>query len=165
MSPGRRGTVPVMGTGSRLAALASVVVWAAAISACGGGEASVEDFRSEANAICREGEEALGGLGEPSSPDQVDEQLDLVLGELDSAEGRFQDLELPGGDQGEQAARFVELFSERSDAGRSAIDDLRGAIEAQDQQGLQRAGQRLQALDEDGELEGIAGELDLEECR
>jgi len=153
-----------MTTLARLFAVPSMLTVAAVAVACGGGGASPEEFREQANAICVEGEQAVQGLGEPSSPEQAGQLLDRADETLRGARERLEGLETPGGEEGEQAERYVELFGQQTEQASAAFDDLRGAIESENPQELQRAAQQLQQLEENEEINRLARELQLDQC-
>jgi hypothetical protein len=149
---------------ARLLAVPSMIAIAAVAVACGGGGASPEEFREQANEICVEGERAVEGLGEPSSPEQAGEVLDRADETLRGARERLEGLETPGGEEGEQAERYVELFGEQTEKASGAFDGLRGAIESEDPQQVQESVMQLQQLEENEEIDRLARELQLDQC-
>jgi hypothetical protein len=149
---------------ARLLAVPSMIAIAAVAVACGGGGASPEEFREQANEICVEGERAVEGLGEPSSPEQAGEVLDRADETLRGARERLEGLETPGGEEGEQAERYVELFGEQTEQASGAFDGLRGAIESEDPQQVQESVMQLQQLEENEEIDRLARELRLDQC-
>jgi hypothetical protein len=154
-----------MTTLARLLAVPSMIAVAAVAAACGGGGASPEEFRQQANKICVEGERAVEGLGEPSSPEQAGQVLDRADETLQGARERLEGLEVPSGEEGERAERYVELFGEQTEQASGAFDGLRGAIESENPQELQRAVMELQRLEENKEIDDLAKQLKLEECQ
>ena len=153
-----------MNTRVRLLVIPSVTAVAAVAVACGGGGASPEEFREQANQICVEGEQAVEGLGQPSSPEQAGQLLDRADETLQGASERLEDLEVPEGEEGEQAERYVELFGQQTEQASSAFEGLRGAIESEDPQQLQQAASQLQGLQQNEELDRLARELELDQC-
>ncbi len=149
---------------ARLLAVPSMIAIAAVAVACGGGGASPEEFREQANKICAEGERAVEGLGEPSSPEQTGEVLEQADETLRGARERLEGLETPGGEEGEQAERYVELFGEQTEQASGAFDDLRGAIESENPQQVQESVMQLQQLEENEEIDRLARELKLDAC-
>ena len=149
---------------ARLLAVPSMIAIAAVAVACGGGGASPEEFREQANKICVEGERAVEGLGEPSSPEQAGEVLDRADETLQGARERLEGLETPGGEEGEQAERYVELFGQQTEQASGAFDGLRGAIESEDPQQVQESVMQLQQLEENEEIDRLARELQLDQC-
>ncbi len=149
---------------ARLLAVPSMIAIAAVAVACGGGGASPEEFREQANEICEEGERAVEGLGEPSSPEQTGEVLERADETLRGARERLEGLETPGGEEGEQAERYVELFGEQTEQASGAFDGLRGAIESEDPEQVQESVMQLQQLEENEEIERLARELELDQC-
>lgn len=152
-----------MTTLARLLAVPSMIAVAAVAVACGGG-ASPEEFREQANEICAEGERAVEGLGEPSSPEQAGELLDRADETFQGARERLEDLDVPSGEEGEQAERFVELFGQQTEQASGGFDDLRGAIESEDPEELQQAVTELQQLKENEEIDRLAMELQIDQC-
>jgi hypothetical protein len=149
---------------ARLLAVPSMIAIAAVAVACGGGGASPEEFREQANKICVEGERAVEGLGEPSSPEQAGEVLDRADETLRGARERLEGLETPGGEEGEQAERYVELFGQQTEQASGAFDGLRGAIESEDPQQVQESVMQLQKLEENKEIDRLARDLQLDKC-
>ena len=149
---------------ARLLAVPSMIAIAAVAVACGGGGASPEEFREQANKICVEGERAVQGLGEPSSPEQAGEVLDRADETLQGARERLEGLETPGGEEGEQAERYVELFGQQTEQASGAFDGLRGAIESEDPEQVQESVMQLQKLEENEEIDRLARDLKLDQC-
>ena len=149
---------------ARLLAVPSMIAIAAVAVACGGGGASPEEFREQANKICVEGERAVEGLGEPSSPEQAGEVLDRADETLQGARERLEGLETPGGEEGERAERYVELFGQQTEQASGAFDDLRGAIESEDPQQAQESLMQLQQFEENEEIDRLIRELRLDQC-
>jgi len=90
--------------------------------------------------------------------------LDRADETLRGARERLEGLETPGGEEGEQAERYVELFGQQTEQASGAFDDLRGAIESEDPQELQQAAMQLQQLEENEEIDRLARELKLDQC-
>lgn len=111
-----------------------------------------------------EGERAVEGLGEPSSPEQAGAVLDRAEETLRGARERLEGLEVPSGEEGERAERYVELFGQQTEQASGAFDDLRGAIESEDPQQLQQAATQLQQLEENEEIDRLVKELRLDRC-
>lgn len=152
-----------MTTLARLLAVPSVIAVAAVAVACGGDEPSPEEFRAQANRICVEAEQAVERLDEPESIEQAGEVLDEADQTLQNARDRLQDLETPGGEAGEKAERYVELFDEQTEQASEALDVLREGIESEDEEKLEEATRQLQQL-ENEEIDRLARELKLNEC-
>jgi len=153
-----------MTTLARLLALPSMIAVAAVAVACGG--ASPEEFRQQANEICVEAERASEGLGQPaSSPEQAGQVLDRAEETLQGARERFEGVDVPSGEEGERAERYVELFGQQTEQASGALDGLRGAIESEDPQQLQQAVQELQRLEENKEIADLAKQLRLDQCQ
>jgi hypothetical protein len=77
---------------------------------------------------------------------------------------RLEGLETPGGEEGEQAERYVELFGEQTEQASGAFDGLRGAIESANPQQVQESVMQLQQLEENEEIDRLARELELDAC-
>jgi hypothetical protein len=121
--------------------------------ACGGDDApSREEFADLASEICREAERAAENLGENAdSPQEVADAVDRVIDESRDALERLEDLERPEGDAGETAEQFLDATrTEIADEGIPALEDLRDALEQNDEQAVQEAIQRVEAVDTEG---------------
>src|SRR5919106_2169816 len=117
------------------------------LAACGGDDApSREEFADRADEICRQAERSLQGVGEDAeTPEEIADAVDRVIEESRNAVDDLADLERPEGDAGETAEEFVNATrSEIQDEAIPALEDLRDAIESEDQQAAQEAAQRLQ---------------------
>ena len=119
------------------------------LAACGGDDApSREEFADRADEICRKAERALENVGEKAeSPEQIADAVDRVIEESRNAVDDLADLDRPEGDAGETADKFVDATrTEIEDKGIPALEDLRDAIQSEDQQAAQEAAQRLQGI-------------------
>jgi hypothetical protein len=137
-----------------------------ALGSCGGDDApSQQEFADRANEICRDTERSLEDVGQNvESPQEIADAVDRVIEESRNAVDELADLERPEGDAGETAKQFVNATrTEIEDKGIPALEDLRDAIESEDQQATQEAARRLQEIDT-GESNRAARELGANAC-
>jgi hypothetical protein len=136
----------------RMTRLAAVLLGllAFALASCGGDDApSGEDFAERASEICREAERSLENVAEGvRSPEELAGAVDRVIQESRNAVEELDELERPEGEAGERAQEFVDA-SRREIEGKGipVLEDLRDALENDDQQAAQEAAQRLQQID------------------
>jgi hypothetical protein len=132
------------------------LVWLTAVAlplglaSCGGGDApSPSEYAQDAEEICRDAERRLRDASEGvGSADQVADAVDTVIEETRSSIDELRELEVPDGEAGERARRFVDaLESEVEEKGIPALEDLRDALEKGDRRAAQRAVQRLQDIE------------------
>jgi hypothetical protein len=141
-------------------------VLAFGLAACGGDDApSRQDFAEDASKICRDAEQALEDVGQNAeSPEDIANAVDRVIEESRNAVDELADLERPEGEDGETAERFVSATRrEIEDEGIPALEDLRDALEKDDQAGAQEAAQRLQEV-ETNDSNRAAQELGADAC-
>ena len=150
--------------------LASILLCLSAcgLAACGGDDDDAptrQQFADRADKICSEADRSLDDVAEGAeSPDEIADAVDRVIEESEKALDELSDLERPEGDAGEAAEEFVEATrSEIRDKGIPALEDLRDAIRSGDQQEIQEAAQRLQAISTDTS-EAAAKELGADRC-
>ena len=120
------------------------------LAACGGEDKpSRADFAADANKICKNAETSLKNVGENAKrPDEIAAAVDKVIEETQKSIDDLQALEQPDGAAGEAAGKFVDaLSSDIEDKGIPALEDLRDALKANDQQAAQKAAQKLQAIE------------------
>jgi hypothetical protein len=123
---------------------------ALAVASCSGDDPpSQEDFADQANEICREAEQSLENVAEGAdAPEDIVEAIDEVIEESRKAVDELEDLERPEGEAGETAEQFVDATRmEIQDEGIPALEELRGAIEREDQGEIQEAALRLRRID------------------
>jgi hypothetical protein len=143
-----------------------------AVAACGGGDGdgdespSQQDFAERADEICQDTKQALEGV----APDQADsaaalaDAVDRVIEESQNAVDELSDLEQPEGQAGERARAFVNATREEIQGeGIPALEDLRDALENEDEQAAQEAAQTLQEIDSDASNDA-ARELGANAC-
>jgi hypothetical protein len=116
----------------------------------GGGDApSKAEFAKAADRICNETEKEFESIGEGAeSPEDVANAIDKVIDESQNAADDLVALERPEGADGETATQFVETFKkELNEKLVPALQDVKKALEAKDQQAVQEAVGKLQALE------------------
>jgi translation initiation factor 2B subunit (eIF-2B alpha/beta/delta family) len=137
------------------------------IAACGGDDDAPtrEEFADGASEICRETEQALEDVGEGAeSPQDIADAVDRVIEESRNAIDELADLERPEGDAGDTAEEFVSATrQEIQEEGIPALEELRAALESEDQQAAAQAAQRLQEIDTEGSTRA-ARELGADAC-
>jgi translation initiation factor 2B subunit (eIF-2B alpha/beta/delta family) len=135
---------------TRLAALLLGLL-AFAAAACGDDDdaPSREDFADRASEICRDARQALDDVAEGArTPEEIANAIDRVIEESRRVVDELGDLERPEGDAGETAERFVETTrTEIEDRGIPALEDLRDAVEEDDQRAVRDAERQLEAID------------------
>ena len=148
-----------IGYARRMTRLAPVLLTLLAFAAvsCNGDDApsqeddapSQEEFADRADKICREAEESLDDIAEGAeSPEDIVEAIDELIEESSNVVDELGDLERPEGDAGSTAERFVDATrKEIHDEGIPALEELRGAVESENQEAVQQAVQRLQGID------------------
>jgi hypothetical protein len=131
-----------------------------ALAGCGGGGSeslSADEFRQQADAVCKEFEQKLDDLGTPSSADELGSFVDKAIPIIEDGNDALADLEPPE----ELAAdwnRALELQNENLGVAR----DLQDAIHDND---LAKAQELVTKLDEtDAESTALARKIGLEEC-
>jgi hypothetical protein len=151
---------------TRLAILLGLLAFG--LAACGGDDddaPSREEFADRASEICRKAERALADVGESATTqEEIVDAVDRVIEESRDAVNQLADLERPEGDAGETADEFVNATRrEIEDEGIPALEDLRDALESEDQQAAQEAAQRLQGVNTEAS-ERAARELGADAC-
>jgi hypothetical protein len=136
------------------AAPLTLIVLVLGLVACGGddggGDApSKAEFAASADRICNQAEKALQNVGQnANSPEEIAAAVDKVIDETQKSVDKLKDLDLPEGDAGEAAGKFVDaLESDIEGKGIPALENLRDALKDKDAQAAQKAAQRLQAIE------------------
>jgi hypothetical protein len=135
-----------------------LVLLAFTAAACDGDDApsgdgddapSQEEFAQQANEICREAERSLDDVAEGAQgPEDIVAAIDEVIEESRKAVAELEDLERPEGEAGETAEQFLNATrTEIEDEGIPALEQLRDAVESDDQGAIQDAAVRLQRID------------------
>ena len=140
---------------TRLACIA-VLLFGVGLAACGGdddsgGDApSKQEFAENAEQICRKAEKELEQIGQgANSPEELSAVLSKGLNRSREAADELVNLERPEGADGETATKFVEGFKQEfEDKLAPAIEDLRDAVKAKDQQAVEDAAAELQSLED-----------------
>jgi hypothetical protein len=134
---------------TRLAPILLMLLAFAAASCNGDDAPSQEEFAEQANEICREAKQSLKDVAEGAEgPEDIIEAIDELIEESRNTVAELDDLERPEGDAGERAERFVQATrTELQDEGIPALEELRGAVEREDQGAVQEAAVRLRRID------------------
>jgi hypothetical protein len=147
-----------------------LVVWlpltlAIGLTGCDGDAPSPSEYAKEAEEICRDAAQRLEGASRgASNADEVADAVDAVIEETRSSMDELRDLEVPDGEAGERARRFVDaLESEVEEKGIPALEDLRDALQAGDRRAAQQAAQRLQQIQR-SDADRLAREVGAESC-
>jgi hypothetical protein len=119
------------------------------VSGCGGGSdaPSKAEFGSNADKICKKAERALRGIETPESPAEAAKVVDEVIDTTQSSLDDLKDLDRPDGDAGEAADKFIASQEGVIQKGVPALEKLRDALKAKDQQAMAKAQAELQAID------------------
>jgi hypothetical protein len=141
-----------IGYARRMTRLAPVLITLLALAAasCNGDDApSREEFADEANEICREARQSLENVAEGArGPEDIIDAIGEVIGEMRNVVADLDDLERPEGEAGETAERFVDATRrEIQDVGIPALEELRSAVENEDNRAIRENAQRLQQID------------------
>jgi hypothetical protein len=110
---------------------------------------SQQEYADRANQICRETEQSLDDVAQGAeSPEDIVRAIDDVIEESRNAVRELSTLERPDGEAGERADRFVDATrTEIQGEGIPVLEELRDAIEADDEAAVRDAAQRLQNID------------------
>ena len=144
---------------ARLAAILAVAL-VATTAACGGGgddRLSQEDFRSQANAICRKYNDKLQALGSPSSPAEVGGFVDQVIPLLRQGISELRALRPPA-----EAEDDYDRMLDETEKAIPAAQNLADAAEKNDEVALQEALAAARNADEASDK--IATKLGLTGC-
>jgi hypothetical protein len=144
----------------RLALLASVVTLL--LAACGGGSdkdhaLTADQFRQQADSICRQYEDKVKALGSPSSLDELGDYVDQVIPIIEEGNGKLDDLQPPA-ELADDWGRAMKL----QDQNLGVAKDLQQAIRDQDPAKVQELIQRLDETD--AKSNEIARGIGLEDC-
>ena len=143
----------------------AVVAGAAALflAACGGGgggsaqSLTAEEFRQQADAICKQYEDKLSELGSPSSLDDLGTFIDEAVPIIEEGNNKLSELEPPDDLSGDWG-RAMELQDQNLQVAR----DLQKAIHDNDTAGIQELVSQLDATD--AESTRLARKVGLEDC-
>jgi hypothetical protein len=128
-----------------------------AFAACGGD--SKEDFAKEADEICKEGEEKIEDLDEPSDLEGFAEFADESVAIAEDTKGELEDLDPPG-DVEDDWNRYLDNVDE----GIELIQDAGEAAEADDQERFNEIVQSDASDELEEENEEIADEIGFDQC-
>jgi hypothetical protein len=141
-----------------IAASATVLVLLAACGGGGGGQSlSADEFRQQADAICKDYEGKIKDLGSPNSLDELPAFVDKVIPIIEEGNGKLADLQPPD-ELAEDWDRAMELQNENLDV----AHDLQDAIHDQDTARVQEDLTKLNATDQ--QSNEIARKIGLEDC-
>jgi hypothetical protein len=142
----------------------TLVAGAAALflAACGGGggdgqSLSAEEFRQQADAICKQYEDKLSELGSPSSLDDLGDFVDKAVPIIEEGNNKLAELEAPDDLSGDWD-RAMELQDENLQVAR----DLQKAIQDNDTARVQELVSKLNTTD--AESTRLARNIGLENC-
>ena len=147
-------------------ALLAIAAGAAALllAACGGGGSggggqslSAEEFRQQADAICKQYEDKLSELDSPSSLDDLGDFVDKAVPIIAEGNDKLAELEAPD-DLSADWARAMELQDENLQVAR----DLQKAIDDNDTARVQELVSKLDTTD--AESTRLARKVGLENC-
>jgi translation initiation factor 2B subunit (eIF-2B alpha/beta/delta family) len=123
------------------------------LAACGDDDDAPtrEDFADRANEICRDARQALENVSEEAeTPEEIAAAVDRVIEESRATVDELGELEPPEGEAGEIAERFVDTTrTEIEERGIPVLEDLRDAVEDENEQAIREAVRRLQETDTD----------------
>jgi hypothetical protein len=123
------------------------------LTACGDDDdaPSREDFADRANQICSNARQALEDVTEQAeTPEEIAAAVDRVIEESRTTVDQLGELEPPEGEAGQIAERFLDTTrTEIEERGIPALEDLRDAVEEENQQGVRDAIRRLEGIDTD----------------
>jgi hypothetical protein len=133
------------------------------LAACGGGgggsaqSLTAEEFRQQADAICKQYEDKLNELGSPSSPDDLGNFIDEAVPIIEEGNNKLSELEPPDDLSGDWG-RAMELQDQNLQVAR----DLQKAIHDNDTARIQDLVSQLDATD--AESTRLARKVGLEDC-
>lgn len=139
--------------------LATTTFLLVGLAACGGGSdrLSADEFRERADALCKEADEAIEALDEPTSVDDADEFFAATKAEFEELISGLKDL-TPPEDLEEDYLEAINLLEDQSEV----LDDLAQAVADEDDAAGQDAIERGDEID--AELDQLGSELGLSEC-
>jgi hypothetical protein len=134
------------------------------LAACGGGggggsaqSLTAEEFRQQADAICKQYEDKLNELGSPSSLDDLGNFIDEAVPIIEEGNNKLSELEPPDDLSGDWA-RAMELQGQNLQVAR----DLQKAIHDNDTARIQELVTKLDTTD--AESTRLARKVGLEDC-
>ena len=152
---------------TRLRPLFAIPLAALAVAGCGGDDKpSKEDFAQNAEKVCADLEKQSNELS-TAEPDSVEEVATFATKAKSTAEKaveRIRGLEVPDGEDGEKAKQWQDAVTEEAEGQLiPALDELKAAADANDEQKLVAAAQRIEGL-ESTKSDALAKEIGAEGC-
>ena len=144
-----------------------VVLGALAVAGCGGDDGiSRDEFAANAEEVCADLERQSEELSQ-NEPENVAQIVDFTQEARRTAEDaveRVRELEVPEGDDGETARQWQDAVEKEAEEQLiPALDELEKAAEANDEQAILSAAQKIQGI-EATESDRLARELGAEGC-
>jgi hypothetical protein len=147
-----------MRSGLVILACAAALILAACGGGSGGGQSlTADEFRQQADAICKEYEDKLNELGSPSSLDDLGNFIDKAVPIIEEGNNKLQDLEAP-----DEVSADWDRALELQDKNLQVARDLQEAIHDNDTARIQDLVSQLDATD--AESTRLAREVGLENC-
>jgi hypothetical protein len=139
-------------------AAAALSLVAAGCGGDGGDQAlTADDFRQQADAICKQYEGKISDLGSPSSLDELPDYVDKVIPIIEEGDGKLADLNPP-----EELSDDWDRAMELQDQNLKVAHDLQDAIHERDTAKVQELLTKLNATD--AQSNAIARKIGLEDC-
>ncbi len=152
---------------NRIRIAVAVPLAALAFAACGGDDGpSKQEFVADADKICKDLDAAGERIGQGglNNVNQIKTFAQDLRSTAEDAVKKVEDLEVPGGDDGETAEDWKNAVKkEAEDQLYPVLDAMEKAAEANDEQAIVKAAQDLQGL-ESNESDRLAKELGMKEC-
>jgi hypothetical protein len=139
-------------------AAAALSLVAAGCGGSGGDQAlTADEFRQQADAICKVYEGKISDLGSPSSLDELPDYVDKVIPIIEEGNGKLADLNPP-----EELSDDWDRAMELQDQNLKVAHDLQDAIHDRDTAKVQELLTKLNATD--AKSNAIARKIGLEDC-
>jgi hypothetical protein len=139
-------------------AAAALSLVAAGCGGDGGDQAlTADEFRQQADAICKQYEGKISDLGSPSSLEELPDYVDKVIPIIDEGNGKLADLNPP-----EELSDDWDRAMELQDQNLKVAHDLQDAIHERDTAKVQELLTKLNATD--ARSNAIARKIGLEDC-
>jgi hypothetical protein len=148
-----------MRSGLAIVACAAALILAACGGGGGGGGQSLtaDEFRQQADAICKQYEDKLNELGSPSSLDDLGAFVDKAVPIIEEGNNKLQDLKAP-----DEFSADWDRAMELQDKNLQVARDLQEAIHDNDTARIQDLVSQLDATD--SESTRLARKVGLEKC-
>jgi hypothetical protein len=145
----------------RVLGITAATAAAILLAACGGGGGdqalTADEFRQQADAICKQYEGKISDLGSPSSLEELPGYVDKVIPIIEEGNGKLADLNPPD-ELSDDWGRAMEL----QDQNLKVAHDLQDAIHDRDTTKVQELLTKLNATD--AKSNAIARKIGLEDC-